>query len=184
MTEDIQTLIAESHAQTRVAILCATERFINAIDLHKYTTRLQEVGPVRRGERGARAIELLIVPMKMQHRPLERFLAAISTKRDLSGTDAWFLIWEQVPVILHLATAETFVVRQLLTTGPENYVRLVQAKAKARGYTLDRDGFRKGDKIIVPFDEAEILETIGLPYLSPQKRAAHWPVEKSRERKL
>ena len=175
MTGDIQTLIAETPAQTRVAILCATERFINAIDLHKYTTRLQEVGPVRRGER-ARAIELLIVPMKMQHRPLERFLTAVSMKRDLSNTDTWFLIWQQVPVILHLATAETFIVRQLLTTGPDKYVRHIQKAAKDKGYRLNRDGFFKGDPpaggLIVPFDEAEILEAIGLPYVPPQGRRA------------
>lgn len=177
MTGDIQTFIAEKPAQARVAILLATERFINAVGLHKYTTRVQEVGAIRRGESKARFIELLIVPMKKRHHPLERFLTAISTKRDLSNTHTWFLIWQQVPVILHFATAETFVGGQLLTTGPEDFVRQVQAAAKAKGYRLDATGFYKGDPpgggLIVPFSEAEILETIGLPYVPPQKRAAY-----------
>jgi len=173
MTGDIKTLIAEKPAQARVAILLATERFINAVDLHKYTIRLQEVGAIRRGESKARFIELLIVPMKKRHHQLERFLTAISTKRDLSNTYTWFLIWQQVPVILHLATAETFVVGQLLTTGPEDFVRQVQEATKAKDYRLDATGFYKGNRLIIPFGEAEILETIGLPYVPPQKRAAY-----------
>lgn len=181
MTNDIKTLIADAPAQPRKNILTATEEFINAIDLHKYTSRIQEVGAIRRGEGKARAIELLIVPLRLQHRPLERFLTAVSTKRDLSNTDAWFLIWQQVPVILHLATRETFVALQLITTGPEEYVRLVQNMGRDMGYRLDQDGFHKFDpdatvgtqsRLIVPFDEAEILETVGLPYLPPQERVA------------
>lgn len=176
MTDDIQTLIAGAPILPRKNILTATEEFINAADLHKYTTRIQEVGAIRRGEGKARAIELLIVPLRLQHHPLERFLTALSTKRDLTSTDAWRLIWKQIPVILHLATRETFVARQLITTGPEEYARLVQNTARDKGYRLDQGGFHKGDPpaggLIVPFDEAEILETIGLPYVPPQERAA------------
>ncbi len=137
-----------------------------------YTSRYQEVGAVRRMDKWGRAIEvLMITPAKTVRRKLIASLDFHCENLDVSRADVWTATYYDHPAIIYFATKETFVVRQLLTTGPENYARLIQAKAKARGYTLDRDGFRKGDKIMVPFDEAEILETIGLPYIPPQKRA-------------
>lgn len=138
------------------------------------TSRKQEVGAVRRGDKQGWAIEILMTPpSKSKRGRLINSLKSRYENLDMSREDVWMMNLSGIPFIIYFASSEKFVARQLITTGPEDFMQQVQMAAKAKGFRLDHDGFYRGDRLIVPFDEAEILEEIGLPYVPPQKRAAY-----------
>ena len=169
--ERIQTLIAQAPVCARTEILAVTEKFIFITDLHNLTTRIQEVGAVRRGEEEVQAIELLIIPLRKSYTTLERRLASLGLRKDLSSDYAWVVDYFGIPVVIWIASKETFVEHQLLRTGPPAFVAIVAEAARAKGFTLDKRGFRKGRTLIMPFSEADIFSLIGLPYVPPQEQA-------------
>ena len=134
--------------------------------------RIQEVGAVRRGESEGRAIEVLIaITNKRNIKQLKANISMRCEDIDANRPDAWTMKYYHFPAVIYFSILDTFVAQQLITTGPEGYVRSLRSVARREGYRLDKDGFHKGDRLIVPFDESEILETIGLPYVPPQERA-------------
>ena len=170
--KQIQRLIASGPLLPLKQLMKMSEDFVRGLSM--YSFRKQEVGAVRRGDKQGRVIEILLtLPARSRRGRLINNLKYRYENLDLSMKDIWMMTLCDIPFIIYFASSEKFVARQLITTGPEDFMQQVQMAAKAKGFRLDHDGFYRGDRLIVPFDEAEILEEIGLPYVPPQKRAAY-----------
>lgn len=140
-----------------------------ALNLRHYCCRFAEVGEIRRCEKYITTIEFLVRPLKPRRKSFEKNLAAMGGKAINDIT--WLLTCRDIPVMIHFATGANFIARQLITTGPSKYYLALAKAAIASGCSLDNNGFREGDNLLNPVDEADILERIGLPFLPPQQRA-------------
>ncbi len=172
MTEaQVKKFIAGGTRRTRQEIMAETEDLIRGFT--SVPCQRQEVGPIRRGENSARAIELLLThPYRSVRSKLVGSLNLRCSDIDMSNEDIWTMTFYGTRVVLYFATRPAFVAQMLIRTGPEDFVSGLQHRARARGYRLDNSGFYAGEELLKPFDESGIFQALGLEYVPPQKRAA------------
>jgi len=151
----------------------ATDRLRTTHNLHDYVSMVQEVGAARRGEDSGESIELLIVPKRYKRRLLGRRLGVREIWHNQPVDNTWRTTWEEMPLVIHVATLENFYAQLFIHTGPQLFVRYVENKAAAKGLELTDQGLLSRDKtpLTIP-DEAGIFSFVGIKYVAPQERAA------------
>lgn len=80
-----------------------------------------------------------------------------------------------LPVRVVSCTASGFGAALALATGDAAFVQGLVAAAKAGGFTLDGDGLRLVDKLIMTPDEATLFATLAVPDVTPELRDVDAP---------
>ena len=109
-------------------------------------------------------------------------LALVAEVPELDGEPASLTSEGQLTV--HLTDTARYGVTLLLATGSAAHIEGLQALAKRKGLTLDRNGLRRGRKIIAAKTEEEIYTALGLPFIEPELREGRGEIERARTRKL
>jgi DNA polymerase (family X) len=91
---------------------------------------------------------------------------------------------DQSPLALHLTDKQHYGAALLLATGSQEHLRELREIAAARGMTLDKDGLRKGDKIIASRSEEEIYHALGLQFVEPELREGRGEITLAQKGKL
>ena len=88
---------------------------------------------------------------------------------------------DQSQLALHLTDKQHYGAVLLLATGSQEHLNELREIAAARGMTLDKDGLRKGDKIIASESEEEIYCALGLQFIEPELREGRGELKAARE---
>ena len=91
---------------------------------------------------------------------------------------------DQSQLALHLTDKQRYGAALLLATGSQKHLKELRELAAARGMTLDKDGLRKGDKIIAGKSEEEIYRALGLPFIEPELREGRGEITLAQKGKL
>jgi len=136
----------------------------------------QVVGDIRLCREHVPALEIVLNPKSAVVNVLKRNLKRKCVDVDLSDDKVWTMFYKGYPMIIYIATKQNFRALELLKTGPESFVEEFVKYAEDKGYTLDEEGFRRGERIIIPEYESMIFDKVGFPYLNPRERA-NWKKE-------
>jgi DNA polymerase (family X) len=90
----------------------------------------------------------------------------------------------QSQLALHLTDKQHYGAALLLATGSEEHLKELREIAAARGMTLDKEGLRKGDKIIASKSEEEIYRALGLQFIEPELREGRGEITLAQKDKL
>ena len=85
---------------------------------------------------------------------------------------------------MHLTDKQHYGAALLLATGSQEHLKELREIAAARGMTLDKDGLRKGDKIIASKSEEEIYRALGLQFIEPELREGRGEITLAQKGKL
>jgi DNA polymerase (family 10) len=85
---------------------------------------------------------------------------------------------------VHLTDEARYGATLLFATGSATHVEALQALAKAKGLVLDRNGLRRGRKVIAAKSEAEVYKALSLPFIEPELREGRREIERAIKRKL
>lgn len=91
---------------------------------------------------------------------------------------------DQSQLALNLTDKQHYGAVLLLATGSQEHLKELRAIAAARSMTLDKDGLRKGDKIIASKSEEEIYRALGLQFIEPELREGRGEVTLAQKGKL
>ena len=91
---------------------------------------------------------------------------------------------DQSQLALHLTDKQHYGAALLLATGSQEHLKDLREIAAARGMTLDKDGLRKGDKIIASESEEEIYRALGLQFIEPELREGRHEITLAQKDKL
>ena len=91
---------------------------------------------------------------------------------------------DQSQLALHLTDKQHYGAALLLATGSQEHLNELREIAAARGMTLDKDGLRKGDKIIASKSEEEIYRALGLQFIEPELREGRGEITLAQKGKL
>lgn len=91
---------------------------------------------------------------------------------------------DQSQLALNLTDKQHYGAVLLLATGSQEHLKELRAIAAARSMTLDKDGLRKGDKIIASKSEEEIYRALGLQFIEPELREGRGEVALAQKGKL
>ena len=91
---------------------------------------------------------------------------------------------DQSQLALHLTDEQHYGAALMLATGSQEHLKELREIADARGMTLDKDGLRKGDKIIASKSEEEIYRALGLQFIEPELREGRGEIKIAQKGKL
>jgi DNA polymerase (family 10) len=85
---------------------------------------------------------------------------------------------------VHLTDARHWGSTLMLATGSAEHIDGLRVLAKDKGLTLDRDGLRRGSRIVASRNEQDIYKTLGLPFIEPELREGRGEIELARKGEL
>jgi DNA polymerase (family X) len=78
---------------------------------------------------------------------------------------------------VHLAGPRSYGIALLHATGSERHIGALGTLAAAKGLSLEKDGLRRGSKIVASKTEAAIYRALGLPLIAPELREGSDEIE-------
>jgi DNA polymerase (family 10) len=85
---------------------------------------------------------------------------------------------------VHVTDTKRFGITLLRATGSARHIGQLRALAEEEGMTLDRDGLRRGRKIVASRSEEDIYDALGLSYIAPELREGSDEIELARDHRL
>ena len=126
----------------------------------------------------------LIVPAGDYRRGCELVsdLSLVARTARLDGGPAVLELGENIA--LCVTDKRRFGITLLLATGSESHLRALQSVANAKGMLLDRNGIKRGNRVVAASTEDKIYEALGLQFVEPELREGRGELELAAAKRL
>jgi hypothetical protein len=138
-----------------------------ASELKRYSSRLDVVGSIRRGDTSPNDIDMVLIPKDRQK--IIAILDKYGTRIEGGEKKLKYNI-DGVSTEIYFATPEDYGAMLLTYTGPSGYSIGLRMLAKNKGMKLNQYGLFKDDKLIASRKEEDIYSSLGKKYKPPEGR--------------
>jgi DNA polymerase (family 10) len=137
------------------------------LELRPYCRRVKIVGSIRRGEKVAKDIDVVLIPKNLEK--LEGFMETKGKALQKGEHESTWKI-SGVQVELYYTNENEWGAELLAYSSEKGSAIGLRMIAKKKGYKLNNHGLWKGDKKIAGKTEREIYKELGRNYKSPRER--------------
>jgi DNA polymerase (family 10) len=137
--------------------------------LKPYCSRIAVAGSIRRRKPLVNDIDLVLIPADSWQLQSELMKMGQVT---MSGAKIQRVKTATADIDIYFATPDTWGTLLLVRTGSKEFNQMLATRAIKRGLHLAADGrgVLRGNEIIASKSEEDILKSLGLPYIPPEKR--------------
>lgn len=169
--EGIQKYETREQAELLADALASAAELMAHLKGAKAIKRVEKAGALRRWQETVSCLDLVAATTDSAA-AIRRFskFPRVTTCEIVNENRAEARLADGVRVNFQCASEEDFPVAWLMDTGAPTHIERLNEIAESKGFTLSRDGLRKGKRLLNIEREEEVYQNLGLPYIPPELR--------------